>query len=134
MSSFDAGQQIKTVTLIPAQAWDGDADLTTATGISVAGAEGVAVVVTTGTVAADADHVIEFYEGDADDFTAAAATKLDDSQVIASPEIDATDNATYVYSIKMNKEFLKVKLSSATDKAAALAVTAVMTHLSNVPA
>ena len=134
MSSFDAGQQIKTVTLIPAQAWNGAADLTTATGISVAGAEGVAVVVTTGAVEAEADHVIEFYEGDVATFTAAAGTKLDDSQVITSPEIGATDNATYVYSIKMNKEFLKVKLSSATNKDAALAVTAVLTHLSNVPA
>lgn len=136
MSSFDLGQKIKASTLIAAQAWDGDADLTTADALAVdtAGAEGVAVVITTGVVEADADHVIEFHEVAATTTAPGAGNKIPDSRIVKSPDITATDNAAYVYAIKPNARYLKVVLKSATDKNAALAVTAILGYLSEVPA
>ena len=136
MSSFDFGQQIRTGTLIPAQAWDGDGDLTTsdALALNTANDEGVAVVVTTGTVGAGADIEIAFHEGDEDDFTPADANEIDSKYVVTSPEIDDTDNASYVFSIKTSKPYLKVVVSRDGTDAAALAVTGVVGYLANSPA
>ena len=136
MSSFDFGQQIRTGTLIPAQAWDGGSDLTTsdALALDTANDEGVAVVVTTGTVAEGADIEIAFHEGDEDDFTPADANEIDSKYVVTSPEIDDTNNASYVFSIKTSKPYLKVVVSRDGTDAAVLSVTGVVGNLANSPA
>ena len=136
MSSFDFGQQIRTGTLIPAQAWNGGTALTTsdALALNVANDQGVAVVVTTGAITAGADIEIAFHEGDANDFTPAEANEIASKYIISSPEMDDTANASYVHSIKTSKPFLKVVVSRDGTDAAALAVTGVVGYLANSPA
>ena len=136
MSSFDFGQQIRCGTLIPAQAWNGGTALTTsdALALNTANDEGVAVVVTTGAVVAGANIEVAFHEGDSDDFSPASANEIDEKYIITAPEIDATDNASYVFSIKTSKPYLKVVVSRDGTDAAALAVTGVVGYLANTPA
>lgn len=136
MSSFDLGQLLRTGTLIPAQEWDGGTALTTsdALALDTSNDEGVAVVVTTGAITAGADITIAFYEGDENDFTADAESEIDDKYVVNSPDMDDTENASYVHSIKTNKPFLKVIVSRDGTDAAALAVTGVVGNLANNPA
>lgn len=136
MSSFDFGQKIKSAVLISAQAWDGDADLVTADAqaFDTQGVEGVAVNVSTGAVTAGADLVIKFYEGDAVDFAVAEASEVPSRNIINSPEMDDTANASYVHSIKTSKRYVKVAVSRAGTDACALAVNAVGGYLSQIPA
>jgi hypothetical protein len=136
MSSFDLGQQIRSAVLIPAQAWNGGDALTTADAqaLDVANAEGVAVIVNTGAVTAGADIEIAFHEGDADDFTPASGNAIDDKYIVNSPEMDETENASYVHSIKTNKRYIKVVVSRDGTDAAAVSVTGVLGYLANAPA
>lgn len=136
MSSFDLGQQLRSEVLIPAQEWDGDADLTTsdALAVNVANVEGVAVQVATGTVAGSNDIEIAFYEGDENDFTVDAESKIDDKYIVNSPEMDDTSDAAYIHSIKTNKPYLKVVVSRTGSEAAAISVSAILGYLANAPA
>lgn len=136
MSSFDLGQQIRSAVLIPAQAWDGDAALTTANAqaLDVANAEGVAVIVNTGAVSAGADIEIAFHQGDADDFTPGSGNLIDEKYIVNSPEMDETANASYVHSIKTSERYLKVVVSRGGTDAAAVSVTGVLGYLANAPA
>lgn len=136
MSSFDFGQQIRTGTLIPAQAWDGGANLTTsdALALNVANDQGVAVAVAFGAITAGVDIEIAFHEGDSADFTVAEGNKVPENYIVNSPAMDDTANASYVHSLKVNKPYLKVVVSRADTVAAALAVTGIVGNLSNSPA
>lgn len=136
MSSFDVGQQLKSGVLIPAQAWDGGDNLTTANAqaVDTANAEGVAVLVSTGAVVGDNEIEIAFHEGDADDFSVAEGNKIDEKYIVNSPEMDGTDNASYIHSIKTSKRYLKVVVSREGTEAAALSVSAILGYLANAPA
>lgn len=135
MSSFDLGQALSSGTLIAPQAWDGDADLTTADAqaLDTANAEGVAVIVNTGAVTGSTAIEIAFHEGDEADFTVNADSEIATKYVVDSPAMDGTANASYVHSIKTNKRYLKVVVSRSGTSDAALSVTGVLGMLANSP-
>lgn len=133
MASFALGRKIKVTPLISSIAYTtGNVD--TATGIDLAGAESVAVVVNLGVTAAGAVPAIAFYEGDTDDFTIASGTKLSDYQVLNEPAMDDTDNKAYVFDIKPNKRYLKVRFSEPANENTVVSVVAILGDLANVPA
>jgi hypothetical protein len=136
MSSFDLGQQIRSSALIPPQAWDGDADLTTsdANAVDVANVEGVAVQVSVGATTGENNIEIAFHQGDSDDFTPGAGNLIDDKYIINSPEMDDTESASYIHSIKTSERYLKVVISRDGTQAAAISATAILGYLANAPA
>ena len=131
MSSFF--NNIKALNLIPAESWNGEGNKDTATGVDLQGAESVAVVINTGTVEAGADHIIKFYEGDVNTLTIGSSTEIPSARVLVSPTIDDTDNTTYVYNIKPNKRYLKVRVTSSGDIDIDFSVTAILGHLAEKP-
>lgn len=132
MASFGLGRKIKVVPLISSIAYTtGNVD--TGTGIDLAGAESVAVVVNLGVTAAGAVPAIAFYEGDANTLTIGAPTKLSDYQVLNEPDMDDTDNKAYVFDIKPNKRYLKVRFSEPANENTVVSVVAVLGDLANVP-
>ena len=133
MASFGLGRNIRAVPLISSIAYTtGNVD--TATGIDLAGAESVAVVVNLGVTAEDAAPTLEFYEGDANDFTIAAGTKLADHQVLNEPDMDDTDNQAYVFDIKPDKRYLKIRFSDPGNENTVVSVIAILGNLAEVPA
>lgn len=131
MSSFF--NNIKALNLIPAESWNGEGNKDTATGVDLQGAESVAVVINTGTVEAGADHIIKFYEGDVNTLTIGSSTEIPSARVLVSPTIDDTDNTTYVYNIKPNKRYLKVRVTSSGSIDIDFSVTAILGHLAEKP-
>jgi hypothetical protein len=132
-TSFDL--QLKGSVLILPQAWNGDANVTTADAqaLDTAGAESVGVLFTTGAVTSGADIVIAFHEGDAANFTVASGNKIPDARIISSPAMDETANATYFHRFKANKRFIKAVVSRAGTHAAAICAIGVLGHLDNKP-
>lgn len=131
-TSFETGRSIRSQNMIPPQAWDGDAALTS-DALDIQGAEGASVQVHAGTVAAGADIEIAFHEGDASNFTPGSGNLIAEGNILNSSEMDATDNVTYIHSIRPTKRYVKVVVTREGEDAAAIAVQGMLGLLSNYP-
>lgn len=132
-TSFDFGQTIRAATLIPAQAWNGDAAITSEA-LDLSGSEGVALLVQTGTVAAGADIGVAFHEGDADDFTPGSGNEIAAGNIQSAPTIDDTNDTAYVFALRPTKRYVKIVVSRDGTDAAALSATGILGFLDEIPA
>lgn len=131
MTSFDP-RFVALGHLIPPQAWNGGADLTSAI-LDTSGYESVGVSVHVGATTDNTEIVITFHEGDASDFTPDSDNKLASDNVIESPTMDGTEDATYLHAVKTNKRYLAVIISRSGTSAAALGAQAILGHPNSMP-
>lgn len=131
MASFQS--LIDAVCAVPSQAWNGGTDVTSAV-VDTAGAEAIAFVLNTGTVAAGADLGIKIHEGATSTFTAAEANEVPDARIQAAPEVDATDNKAYVFRFKPNARYVRFVISRADTDAAAISAVVIKDALADNPA
>ena len=135
MASFSLGQIIDAKRMISPTEEEGTTlgALDSET-VDLQGAESVATITATGTVAGAAPSV-QYYEDDDTPVTIEDGNKVDDDNVIEErPEFADTDNAVYVATIRPTKRYLRARVADREDDNIHISMVAVLGHLTKRPA